>query len=139
MDLASFHLSYTRKAGPQHFPSVREVKKFFASAIASARLCLNRVCPALNSIPSEFGADRTLSPNLENFHLSYTRAVSEIQAKKRDFVSIIYHPTDLEKMKKIMYLCSYKHVPMPFLYLEKKMKKILTIRQTRSIRIPSPE
>ena len=76
--------------------------------------------------------------DLASFHLSYTRAVSEIQAKKRDFVSIIYHPTDLEKMKKIMYLCSYKHVPMPFLYLEKKWKKFLPSDKHAQFESPPP-
>ena len=50
--------------GPRH------LEKFFSSKIfflKSPRLCLNRVCPASNSIHSDFEADRSWSPNLENF------------------------------------------------------------------------
>ena len=48
----------------------RHLEKFFSSNfffLKSPRLCLNRVCPASNSIHSDFEADLSWSPNLENF------------------------------------------------------------------------
>ena len=68
------NLENFRLSRPGTLRKIFFVKNFF---LQSPRLCLNRVCPASNSIPSDFGADRSWSPNLENFRVSYTRTARD--------------------------------------------------------------
>ena len=54
----------------------------------SPQLCPNRVCPASNSIPSDFGAKRKFLPNLENFRLSRPGTLRKIFFVKNFFSPI---------------------------------------------------